>query len=876
MNSLLSSLPADGWQRFLCDALWQSTLIAAAGWFVARCFLRQAAARSWVLLLTLTACVTVPLASLAARANGWGMIAAEKNGADSLPATRAVESSSPSIDRSVAPEPPVHLSQPDMASTEFAGSLPQFSESTIPAPIAAIDSDSPTQSLNVDRTVAPIPNSAAGSTVQSSLAAFSLLDVVRWVGVAWLSLSAILLARLASSILAIRRLLRSAIPSENHELQIATETAANRLGLTRPVRVLYSQKIATPMVLAFGKPVLLVPAHSSTSADHTNRPCDWTATFTHELAHVIRGDGWSRLWAELVSIALPCSPLVWLAKRDFRIACEEACDDWVIATGADPAEFAETLTNWISSPAQPIPLAAIGMSSTKARMSRILSMKEKPMTTLRGSWRLAVIAVALVCISTIAFAQRPSSKSPARTNQKTDSAAPPAAAKAAAPTSDVDQPAANGDIQRQISELEKQAARLQSQIERLRAQSRPPSEKTGRISLPPYIVEPPDVLLIDSLRVIPKAPFKIQPLDVLQIEVVGTKHDQPIKGLFLIEPGGMVNLGPGYGKAKVSGLSLEEAADAITAQLKKTLNNPEVSVTLNESGGQQQISGKHLIGPDGTINLGTYGSVYVAGLTIREAKEAIEKHLTEYLESPLVSVDVSAYNSKVYYVITHGPNGDSVQRFGITGNETVLDAISQVKGLSDLGRKEIWIARPMQSGQDQILKVNWKDITSGANNTNYQVLPGDRIFIERITDESTSEPKDDAQYAVKSAMMALGPAVVVQTIPEAGSAEVDPELSEIKVTFSRTMRDKSWSWCRTAPEAFPEADGEIKYLDDQRTCVMPVKLEPGKTYNVWLNWPEGTAAHNFRDLNGQPAAPYLLVFKTKAAPVSAPMPVTTY
>jgi len=153
----------------------------------------------------------------------------------------------------------------------------------------------------------------------------------------------------------------------------------------------------------------------------------------------------------------------------------------------------------------------------------------------------------------------------------------------------------------------------------------------------------------------PKEPFHIEPLDVLQVEVEGTKLDQPIRGLYLIEPGGLLNLGPGYGKVKVGGLSLEEAGAAVSKQLKRTLSNPQVSVTLNESGGQQQIAGEHLIAPDGTINLGTYGQVYVAGLTVQQASEAIEKHLEQYLEAPVVSVDVYAYNSKVYYVVTEGP-----------------------------------------------------------------------------------------------------------------------------------------------------------------------------------------------------------------------------
>jgi hypothetical protein len=84
-------------------------------------------------------------------------------------------------------------------------------------------------------------------------------------------------------------------------------------------------------------------------------------------------------------------------------------------------------------------------------------------------------------------------------------------------------------------------------------------------------------------------------------------------------------------------------------------------------------------------------------------------------------------------VVTEGAGlGDTLARFPITGNDTVLDALTQVNGLSRVSSKRIWIARPMpgQSGCDTILPVDWKEITAGgATASNYQVLPGDRIFI---------------------------------------------------------------------------------------------------------------------------------------------------
>jgi RNA polymerase sigma-70 factor (ECF subfamily) len=104
------------------------------------------------------------------------------------------------------------------------------------------------------------------------------------------------------------------------------------------------------------------------------------------------------------------------------------------------------------------------------------------------------------------------------------------------------------------------------------------------------------------------------------------------------------------------------------------------------------------------------------------------------------------------------------------------------------------------------------------------------------------------------------PPVVVKTVPVAGGSQVDPTLTEIKVTFSKDMQDGSWSWSTVSKDSYPDAAGKPKYLADKRTCVLPVKLDPGKTYAIWVN---SAKFGNFQDTDGQSAVPYLLVFKTK-------------
>lgn len=253
------------------------------------------------------------------------------------------------------------------------------------------------------------------------------------------------------------------------------------------------------------------------------------------------------------------------------------------------------------------------------------------------------------------------------------------------------------------------------------------------VSLPPYIIEPPDILLISAIKIVPKPPHRIETFDGIIIRVTGTLPGEPIADVFFVDPEGKVDLGPSYGRVKVVELTIDEAQDTIRKHLSTLLVEPEVSVSLAVSAGTQSIQGDHLVGPDGRVNIGTYGSVYVAGMTLEEASEAIEQKLSETLDDPQVVVDIFSYNSKKYYIITQGAGlGDNVVQVPITGNERVIDAIASINGLSQLSSTKIWIARPAPNGAgcEQILPINWEDISQGAATaTNYQILPGDRLFI---------------------------------------------------------------------------------------------------------------------------------------------------
>jgi polysaccharide export outer membrane protein len=223
----------------------------------------------------------------------------------------------------------------------------------------------------------------------------------------------------------------------------------------------------------------------------------------------------------------------------------------------------------------------------------------------------------------------------------------------------------------------------------------PPSGAVPRelekITLPPYVIEAPDQLLIE----------------VIQRSQVPDLDDK--------------------GEVK-----------------KDKVTNKELTKSVTDRLPVQPVSGPFQVRLDGTVGLGFWGSVPVSGLTLDQAAEAIKAHLLKQetlkqfgtkLESLTVIVDVLAYNSKRYYVIFDGGGfGEQVFPFPITGSETVLDALSNIYGLPDVAsRRNIWVARRTPHGGQpwQILPVDWIGITQhGVTFTNYQVMPGDRIYVK--------------------------------------------------------------------------------------------------------------------------------------------------
>ena len=101
---------------------------------------------------------------------------------------------------------------------------------------------------------------------------------------------------------------------------------------------------------------------------------------------------------------------------------------------------------------------------------------------------------------------------------------------------------------------------------------------------------------------------------------------------------------------------------------------------------------------------------------------------------------------------------------------------------------------------------------------------------------------------------------VIATFPPNGSIDVDASIKEISVTFDEEMMDENWSWAYANKDQFPEMSGQPYYTEKFTKNILPVKLESNKEYEIWIN---SEKYKNFKDKAGNPAIPFMFVFKTE-------------
>lgn len=95
-----------------------------------------------------------------------------------------------------------------------------------------------------------------------------------------------------------------------------------------------------PLFLGGAAPAIILP----TELVHSASEAELQMVLTHELAHLKRHDFYWSAWVTLAQVVFFFHPLVWLSRRQYRLAQELACDELTVrASGASARDYAELL-----------------------------------------------------------------------------------------------------------------------------------------------------------------------------------------------------------------------------------------------------------------------------------------------------------------------------------------------------------------------------------------------------------------------------------------------------------------------------------------------------------------------------------------------------
>lgn len=142
-------------------------------------------------------------------------------------------------------------------------------------------------------------------------------------------------------------------------------------------------QVQAPMIVGLWRPCVVLPAW-------THPPTGWEAAMAHELAHARRRDV---LWDSVLQF-FAClfwfHPMAWIALREHRVACEEACDAEAIRqTGGSVRDYALTLVTL----GRPIAGGLALGSPARTLRRRIHAMHRRPLSV---RWSIPILALGFV------------------------------------------------------------------------------------------------------------------------------------------------------------------------------------------------------------------------------------------------------------------------------------------------------------------------------------------------------------------------------------------------------------------------------------------------------------------------------------------------
>ncbi len=160
-----------------------------------------------------------------------------------------------------------------------------------------------------------------------------------WPGILWLAGTVVLLGRVAIVRLIAVAFRARCASAADEAIHRRAKAVARRVGLRRPVRVLESPRVPTPIAFGSLRPTIALPEGFSRQFDAGSQE----AVLAHELSHLAGHDPAWGLLGRILTAVLWWHPLAWWARRRLTAACEAAADEASLLVAGGPERLADCL-----------------------------------------------------------------------------------------------------------------------------------------------------------------------------------------------------------------------------------------------------------------------------------------------------------------------------------------------------------------------------------------------------------------------------------------------------------------------------------------------------------------------------------------------------
>jgi beta-lactamase regulating signal transducer with metallopeptidase domain len=216
-------------------------------------------------------------------------------------------------------------------------------------------------------------------TPQTALQRWTFETIAHALPWLWLAGAPLTFALLASGVLGVERLKRSAQLLTTGPVREACDRLTLALRVSQRTVVAISDAVAQPVLVGIVRPLILLPAALVAECS----PEQLELVLAHELAHVRRRDNLVNLVQRIVESVLFFQPAVWLVSHWLRRDREECCDALVVAATGRPQQYAELLYA-VAANQSPWQLgAAMARHPVAVRIRKILNLPEETMLVPR-------------------------------------------------------------------------------------------------------------------------------------------------------------------------------------------------------------------------------------------------------------------------------------------------------------------------------------------------------------------------------------------------------------------------------------------------------------------------------------------------------------